>query len=191
VRGLRVLDAGCGPGENTAWLSNEGADVTAIDASATMVALAAGRAGPGVRIFVADLDEELPLPDGTFNIVLSSLTLHYLRSWEIVLREFRRVLEPGGRLVFSTHHPYLTVNSNADYHVIRLVEDVWTGFGDEPVSVRFYHRPLERIVNDLIAAGFSVTRIVEPQEVVSTAEGDPDLTARLRSQPYFLIFEAS
>ena len=189
VRGLHVLDTGCASGENSAWLAAQGAHVTALDVSEAMVALAAARLGDAGTVVRHDLAEPLPFPDDAFDIVLSSLTLHYLASWSASLAEFARVLRPGGRLVFSTHHPYLTVDERAPYHEVRLVEETWRDFG-APVRVRFYHRPLERIVGDVLAAGFVIAGIHEPLAAPEAAERDPALAARLAREPMFLIVDA-
>src|SRR5207237_1277242 len=50
VRGMRVLDAGCGPGFYTEWLARHGADVVGIDGSAKMVALTRKRVGPSAAV---------------------------------------------------------------------------------------------------------------------------------------------
>ena len=55
VAGLRVLDAGCGPGALTEWLVEHGAAVNAVDVSPEMVRIARERVGDRVRVQVADL----------------------------------------------------------------------------------------------------------------------------------------
>jgi SAM-dependent methyltransferase len=52
-----------------------------------------------------------------FDLMLSSLVIHYLADWEPTLREFHRVLAPRGRLVLSTHHPfmYMRISGSDDY----------------------------------------------------------------------------
>jgi SAM-dependent methyltransferase len=190
VRGLDVLDAGCAAGEHSAWLAERGARVVALDASEAMVRLARERLGERARVLQADLAQPLPFEDASFDLVLSSLTLHYLEDWAPVLRELARVLRPGGRLVFSTHHPYLTVGQVGTYHAVSPVEESWRGFSDEPVSVRFYHRPLERIVGDVLAAGFALRGLHEPQPTDEADARDPELAARFRREPGFLIIDA-
>ena len=190
VDGLDVLDAGCAAGEHAAWFAARGARVVALDASEAMVRLARERLGEGARVVRHDLAEPLPFADGSFDLVVSSLTLHYLADWRPALREMRRALRPGGRLVASTHHPYLTVSDGEPYHAVRLVDDAWSGFGEQPVAVRFYHRPLERIIDDLGAAGFALRALREPLPDDEADARDPRLAAALRTRPWFLLIEA-
>jgi SAM-dependent methyltransferase len=189
VRDLDVLDAGCAGGEHSAWLAKQGARVVALDASEAMVRLARERLGERARVLHADLAQPLPLADASVDVVLSSLTLHYLEDWSAPLREFARVLRPGGRLLFSTHHPFMTAGDIDDYHAVRLIEETWRGFGTA-VLVRFYHRPLQRIVADLIGAGFAVRGLHEPQPTAEADVRDPALAARFRTEPGFLIVDA-
>jgi SAM-dependent methyltransferase len=190
VRALDVLDAGCAAGEHAAWLAGHGARVVALDASEPMVRLARERVGERARVMRADLAAPLPFAGAAFDAVLSSLTLHYLADWAAPLRELARVLRPGGRLVLSTHHPYLTLDLVEDYHAVQLVREAWSGFGDEPVAMQFYHRPLQRIVNDVVAAGFVLHGLHEPQPVSDAGEGGAALAERFRTRPGFLIVDA-
>jgi SAM-dependent methyltransferase len=190
VRGLDALDAGCAAGEHAAWLADHGARVVALDASETMVRLARERLGPRARVLRADLARPLALADASFDVVLSSLTLHYLEDWAPPLGELARVLRPGGRLVLSTHHPLMTADLVADYHAVCVVDDEWRDFADEPVPVRYYHRPLQRIVADVLGAGFALRGLHEPQPTADAQARDPAFTARLRTRPGFLIVDA-
>ncbi|MDB5026528.1 MAG: Methyltransferase type 11 [Candidatus Eremiobacteraeota bacterium] len=190
VRALDVLDAGCAAGEHSAWLIAGGARVVALDASETMVRLAQERLGDQARVLCADLAQPLPLDAASFDLVLSSLTLHYVEDWGPPLREFARVLRPGGRLLFSTHHPFMTAGVVDDYHAVRLVDDAWSGFADEPVAVRYYHRPLQRILDDVLAAGFSLRGLHEPRPTGEADARDAAFAAQLRTRPGFLIVDA-
>jgi SAM-dependent methyltransferase len=190
VRGLDVLDAGCAAGAHSAWLIEQGARVVALDSSAAMVRLAGERLGASACVLQGDLAQPLALPAAAFDVVLCSLTLHYLEDWQAPLREFRRVLRPRGRLVISTHHPFATLEMVGDYHALQRVDDAFTNFADEPVVVRYYHRSLERIVSDLRRAGFALRALHEPRPHADADLLDPDRAARLRTQPWFLIIDA-
>ena len=96
--GMRALDVGCGPGALTAELVRRlgQAAVTAIDPSAPFVAAVRARFDEvDVRQGVA---EELPFPDGSFDIALAQLVVHFMDDPVAGLAEMRRVTRPGGRV---------------------------------------------------------------------------------------------
>ena len=189
IAGARVLDAGCAAGEHALWLVDRGATVTAIDISEAMLHLARARLDDRATVQAADIGIPLPFADATFDIVFSSLTLHYVADWTRTLAEFARVLVPGGTLVFSTHHPALELGLD-DYFTLREVDDRWDGFASEPVRVRFYHRPLQAIVAPLLTAGFCIEALVEPEPDAALAAIDPTIDRLLRTKPFFLFVRA-
>ncbi|HXZ87815.1 MAG TPA: methyltransferase domain-containing protein [Candidatus Binataceae bacterium] len=104
--GDSVLDVGCGTGTLAiAAKRRVGADgsVYGIDASPEMIARAANKARKaGVEVdFKPAAMEALPFPDATFDVVLSSAMFHHLPDQALRdgIREIRRVLKPGGRLL--------------------------------------------------------------------------------------------
>ena len=96
--GDRTLDVGCGPGALTAELVDRlgPAAITAIDPSAPFVAAAQARF-PGVNVS-AGVAEHLPFPDGSFDVTLAQLVVHFMSDAVAGLSEMRRVTRPGGRL---------------------------------------------------------------------------------------------
>ncbi len=99
---LRVIDAGCGSGRLTLALAQEGADASGIDTSSQRLEQArrrAERAGKALRLLEADFDKPLPFADASFDAVVSRLALMAADDPLATLKELRRVLEPGGRLV--------------------------------------------------------------------------------------------
>lgn len=84
VRGLTVLDLGCGTGRHTLWLANAGAIVTAVDFSEGMLAQAHCRLGAGaIRFVVHDILNRLPFEDGFFDRVVSGLVLEHIEDYHM------------------------------------------------------------------------------------------------------------
>jgi SAM-dependent methyltransferase len=104
--GARVLEIGCGPGHLSIMLArSQGLDVTGLDLDPAMVERAranAGRSandrGPGPTFVVGDV-ASLAFPDGSFDLVVSTLSMHHWADPSAGLAEIARVLRPGGRFL--------------------------------------------------------------------------------------------
>jgi SAM-dependent methyltransferase len=98
--GSRLLDAGCGTGQWAIAFAQLGCQVTAQDLAPAMVDRARVHARDrGVTIdFREDDLTSLPDPRATFDAIHAQVVLHFVRDVPAALREFRRVLKPGGRL---------------------------------------------------------------------------------------------
>lgn len=102
-RGDALLDAGCGSGHWAVAFAGHGLRVSAIDLSPEMIRLAAARAaaaGVAIDPRVGDL-AALPFPDAAFDAVHARVALQFVPDVPAALREVRRVLRPGGRLLAS------------------------------------------------------------------------------------------
>ena len=193
LRGKRVLDAGCGPGHYAEELLNRGASVVACDVTPEMVALArelVGHRGADVREH--DLDKPLTwLDDESIDLVLCALALDYVADLGRAFREFRRLLKPGGNILFSVEHPINTARLHGGrYHETELVGMKWKSFGEPRPYIEMYRRPLQDIINPLLAAGFILERIVEPQPSDDLKLADPQKYERLLRTPYFMCARA-
>lgn len=99
TRARRAIDVGCGTGR---WTERLGA--IGVDASPEMLNCAAGKAGLRGRLAVADATA-LPIADGAADLVLCALTLGHIRDQGAAMREFARILAPGGTLLLTDFHP--------------------------------------------------------------------------------------
>ena len=154
VRGLDVVDLGCGTGRHSAWLAAAGARVTAIDFSSGMLARARGKVDPAaVRFVVHDLHDPLPLGDASFDAAVSGLVLEHLRDLPAFFRETRRVLRPGGRAVVSAMHPAMFLRESR-----ARFTDPDTGAIEAPGSVCYR---FGEVVMAAGAAGFALEHIGE------------------------------
>jgi len=192
VRGKRVLDAGCAAGWYTKWLADRGSRVLALDHSPRMVEMARRRVGDRAEVMQADLNEPLSMIDnGSMDLVLSSLVLHYLKDWDAAMAEFSRILRPGGHLVFSVHHPFadFLIYERDDYFLTELVEDEWNTDRGK-VKVRFFRRSLSDMIAPLLGHGFVIERLLEPMPTEQFRAEAPKAYEQLTKQPRFLFIRA-
>ena len=195
VDGARVLDAGCAAGWYSVELARRGATVIAVDSSATLVDYARHRVetaklGDQIELHVADLSEPLDfIADHTIDGIVSSLVLHYIRDWGPTLREFRRILKPGGWLLFSTHHPAADARrfEPERYLETELIDDYWEWVG----TVRFFRRPLSAVIQSVADAGFVIEKLVEPLPTEEFRRKKPKSYANAMRWPEFLILRCS
>jgi SAM-dependent methyltransferase len=181
VGGKDILDAGCGPGWYADWLARNGARVVAVDYSPRMVKLAAERLGGRARVLQGDVSNlRNMVANETFDIILSSLVLHYVADLSVTFREWTRLLRPNGTLVFSTHHPIHQPSLlDPGYLCTELIEEEWGWLGEK---MRYYRRPLRDLTEPLAAAGFVLERMSEPTPSEALKTKDPkgyDLLCRL------------
>ncbi|MBK8551234.1 MAG: class I SAM-dependent methyltransferase [Ignavibacteria bacterium] len=170
VTGKKVLDAGCGPGKYSEWLVNKGADVTAIDYSDEMIKLAEEKVGISARVLKANLNLPLEqLKDEEFDVVISSMVIHYIKDWQLLFSEFNRVLKMNGVLVFSTDHPVAmcSLYPDGNYFETELISEEWKSYGIEMSS---YKRPLSEIFRTLKECDFRIDEVLEPMPVAECRE---------------------
>jgi ubiquinone/menaquinone biosynthesis C-methylase UbiE len=107
--GERVLDVGCGTGVVTRLAAERvipGGAVAGLDINAGMLAVARSVTAPdlGIEWYEASA-ESMPLPDEAFDVVLCQMSLQFVPDRLRGLREMRRVLRAGGRLVLNVPGP--------------------------------------------------------------------------------------
>jgi SAM-dependent methyltransferase len=178
--GRLTLDLGCGEGRLGRILQPLGHRIVGIDASSTMVRLAATHEIPEPSV-VADA-AELPFAERAFDLVVAYMTLHDMDQMPPVVAEIARVLEPGGRLCMAIPHPLNTagafqardaaapfVISGSYLEPAPLTMTI--NRGGIPMTFHSEHRPLEAYGRALETAGMQIQAIRE------VASGD-ELTAR-------------
>lgn len=107
VYGKKILDAGCGPGVYSKWLLDRGAQVVSIDASEKMLSHARQRTENRAICYRANMEDGLPFLDSSsFDGILSTLAVGYVRDQKALFAEFHRLFRKGGWFIFSTDHPF-------------------------------------------------------------------------------------
>ncbi|MGB2716126.1 MAG: class I SAM-dependent methyltransferase [Vicinamibacterales bacterium] len=150
VRGLRIVDFGCGSGANTVLLANRGAHVWAVDISEDLIRLGQRRLTANNRAgqaqFIVGSAHDLPFPPGSIDIVFGIAILHHL-DLKLASNEVHRVLRPGGRAIFQEP----VRNSAAMRFVRRLIPY-------HAPDISPYERPLTDAELRKFANGFSTGR---------------------------------
>lgn len=189
LNGFHVLDAGCAAGWYTEQFIYRGAKVTATDISPEMVEATKRRVGNKAEVLCIDLERNLPMEDEAFDMIVSSLVLHYIEDWSATFREFHRLLKPGGVLLFSVHHPFMDfqMSKKGDYFSNELIVDIWKRDG-KSIEVPFYRRSLQTICQETLK-WFFIEKLIEPQPIEELKAKDKDAYHKLINNPHFLIMK--
>ncbi|MCT2536471.1 class I SAM-dependent methyltransferase [Aquibacillus koreensis] len=190
LRDMKVLDAGCAAGWYSLQLVSRGANVVATDISPEMVLATRRRLGDKADVFCLDLEAKLPFEDNTFDYIISSLTLHYIKDWNFTFDEFQRILKPQGILMFSVHHPFSDIKllQDPNYFNTELIIDKWNKEG-KSFDVPFYRRPLHSILNETLKY-FLIEEVIEPQPTMQFKLQAPEKYESLLKCPQFLVIKA-
>ena len=106
VRGLEILDLGCGTGRHSLRMAAAGARVTALDFSSEMLARAREKNREGdVRFQLHDLSQPLPFAAKNFDRILCALVVDHIEELDKLFSEMHRVCRPAGNVVVSGMHP--------------------------------------------------------------------------------------
>lgn len=202
VRGMKILDLGCGGGQNAIALARHGAWVAGIDLSDEQLAFARALAVQhqlSIDFVHGNIENLAYFESEAWDLVFSTYTFQYVSEIGQCLAEANRVLGTGGRLVFSLDHPFRTsFYSEEDDELVPFPTRNY--FDNAPLQWSFldsgavmvsYHRTLEQWISLLSQAGFQLERLLEslpdPDQLDATWPIDGAL-APLRNIPQTLIF---
>jgi SAM-dependent methyltransferase len=197
----RVLDLGCGFGWHCRYAVENGAkSVIGIDISQKMLSEAKNKTKCGNIEYICMPIEDIDFPEESFEVVISSLALHYIKSFEDVLDRVYKCLSTGGDFVFSVEHPIFTAQGPQDWYyddkgnILHWpVDHYFTEgirnakfLGEEVIK---YHRTLTTYLNSLIKIGFEITGVVEPKPAENMLNTVPGMRDELR-RPMMLLVSA-
>ncbi len=198
VRGISILDLGCGEGGYSRELAKRGAKIVGVDGSSRLVARARERA-PDIDYVVANANGLQPIQSESFEIVMASMSLMDVEDYEGAIDEAWRVLRAGGRLFMSITHPCFSppvsgwIKSETGelkfFAVDRYMEHAeWDDFIADSFarSVVRRHKPLQDFIGPLLRRGFLLRAFHEPGASEEQSRASPRLE-RLNRIPYFLF----
>lgn len=201
MSGKTLLDLGCGYGWHCKYAAGQGAKkVVGIDLSKKMIDRANEiNSDPSIEYHVIAV-EDFDFRNNRFDVVLSSLTFHYIESFEKVCVDVHSCLSQGGEFVFSVEHPVFTASGTQEWYrdkkgeILHWPVDNYFSEGSRKANflgeeVIKYHKTLTTYINGLLKSGFEITNLIEPepsQELLNTVEG---MRHELR-RPMMLIISA-
>ncbi len=200
LQGRSVLDLGCGFGWFCRWARENGAArVLGLDVSEKMLERAAATTqDPAIAYARADL-ESVALAPRSYDLVYSSLALHYIVRLDRLLAQVHQALVPGGSFVFSAEHPIYTAPSQPGWSVDAAGRKTWpidNYLREGPRSTDWLtkgvikqHRTIGTYVNLLLQAGFTIARLEEWNPTDEQIAARPAL-ADERQRPPFLLMAA-
>jgi SAM-dependent methyltransferase len=179
--GLNVVDLGCGYGWFCRDAREKGAKhVLGLDISQKMLNKAREMTSDSAIIYRQEDLEQLTLPEDTYDLAYSSLTLHYIEDLSKLLKTIYQSLTSGGYVIFSAEHPIYTAPKHPGWLIDKEGHKSWpvNSYQTEGCRVTNWlaegvikqHRMIGTYLNLLIEQGFIIKHVEEwgpmPQQII-------------------------
>ncbi len=205
IQGKRVCDLACGEGYLSRALAAQGATVTGVDISRSLLGYARQRSSHlGINYLHDDAQSLVQLSDHTFDAVVCSLALMDIADIRLTFRAVHRILRTEGCFVFAILHPCfetpfsvpdstIETDEQGNFAAVRVMryleEGYWNSGGDGMRGrVGAYHRTLSTYLNTLLDSNFLLVRVIEP---VLPSTNTEDLSLQKDSKiPPILVVKA-
>lgn len=189
----RALDVGCGEGRFCRMLRSAGIRAVGLDPTEALVEEARRRDPKGdYRLGRA---EDMDFADGTFDLVVSYLTLIDIPDVEAGIGGMARVLRPGGTLLIANLTSFSTASRTGgwsrdadgelEFCIDHYLEERALWLEMRGIRIRNWHRPLSTYMRLLLAQGLILRSFEEP----APYGGDPAKADRYRRVPWLMMME--
>lgn len=192
----RALDVGCGEGRFCRMLGAEGITAVGIDPTEGLIAHARTLDPDGdYRVEAA---EALGFEDGSFDLVVSYLSLIDIPNAAAAIAEMARVLAPGGTRLIANLTSYNSAGDVNDlgwatvadgrtaYAMDHYLEERSAWIAWKGIRIQNWHRPLSTYMTLLLDQGLRLTHFAEPR---ADTGGDPVRAAHYDRAPWFVLME--
>ncbi len=190
VRGKRLLDIGCGFGDDLKYFDKCGAEVIGIELNEGLIKIA--KQDPKLKnieilqgsIYALDFKE-------SFDICLANLVLDQVKDIDKALAEVNKVLRKGGVFIFSVAHPLNCATNNYSKQLLDYFTKKKGFFSPKSMvcKIPYYFRNFNDYSEAILKSGFLIKRILEPkplEESKTIFKEDYDKFSKL---PDILIIE--
>lgn len=195
----RILDTGCGMGHLIQYMLKSNPDhITGIDISQNMIS-AAQEAVKDKRVDFVVSDLLNFETEKKFDVIVSSLALHYIKDYHAAVKKIYHLLEPGGMFIFSTEHPITTATTQKE-NWVHIPEEYnhhkMDSYFDESErihhwmdkEVKVYHRTIGTLINHLIEVGFIIENVIDTgNTALSLQKMNPVDVDKVNKRPPFII----
>ena len=193
----RVLDLGCGFGWHCRYaIENNAKTVIGVDISEKMLEKAISMTKDENITYIHKPIEKVEFNENSFDIIISSLSLHYIKNFKELMARIYKWLGENGQFIFSVEHPIFTAYGNQDwiysenneilhwpvdnYFVEGKRESIFLG-----EKVIKYHRTITTYLKTLLEMEFKINNIIEPKP----DEKNDEMKNELR-RPMMLLISA-
>ncbi len=174
LAGKRVIELGCGGGQNVVAMAKQGAHAIGLDFSAEQLAAArrlADREEVRVELHKGDLAELVFLRAESIDVAFSAYALGLVTDLNRVFRQVHRVLKQGAPLVFSMPHPVAHLIDDDDPQQPLLIRRSYfdrtsVNYDWEGLPLSAHHHTVSDIFTGLSRANFRVDIVLEPEPAV-------------------------
>ncbi len=200
--GKKVLDLGCGTGALASYCIQNGCfSVDAVDISSNMINMAMEKNPHQHITYICTPIEEFEKPKDSYDLVISSLAIHYIADYSALVKKLAIFLKYNGLFIFSIEHPVVTARKemnnwfkNGNGERLHWALDHYQEEGDREQQwyvdgVIKYHRTISTLINTLSSNGFMIEKLIEPLPTQEGLEKLPKLKNEKR-RPSFLLVKA-
>ena len=196
VKNKDVLDLGCGSGVFTKKIRSMGTkSIVGLDLSNGLIDIAK-RENPKIKFHVGNATKT-HFKNSQFDVISSSLMIHYLKNLKPVFKEVSRILKKDGFFVFSISHPLIgllkeiKVKGKKIMTIINYFQNrrvVWEV--EKGAEVVDYQHTFESIIEPLNNSGFIIERALEPRPSKKSKRFNKKIFEKTSYYPSFLIIKA-
>ena len=204
VKNKVILDMGCGFGDHSKRLSQNGArKIIGFDISKELVRFANEQKIQNCKFEFGDMGNKLKYKSNYFDIVFSGLAIHYIKNINQSFREVKRVLKKNGIFVFSTGHPIFDlINQSPEFRIgVKRVgnkRQIDGDYFDESPKVtdlgsigkiKLYSYTFETFIKTGLNNGFELIDYMDAKPAPSSKKYDSEKYKLTTTLPTFILFK--
>ena len=197
IKGKKILDLGCGTGIYAKLLTKKGAIVKGFDISSEMIKIAK-RENPSLDLKIGSA-YSIPFNE-KFDIVLASLVVHYMKDWDKMFSEIKRVLKNKGILIFSTGNPVgefpnkvfigkKKIKIFGNYFDEGKKSAIWHNIRGKDLKIYSYHITYETLIKRILRNGFEIIDYKDAFPIKKSKKYFPEDYEECSKRPLFCVWK--